>query len=198
MCIYLYKKTHRKTGLKYLGKTTTANPNEYPGSGKYWTRHIKKHGYDIETEILRECKDETELKEWGLYYSNLWNVVESEEWANLKPEIGDGGSEAGPNNPNFGRKNPAQSQRMSGENNPMYGKPRPKELNEEHSLRMKGRPAHNTGKPMSSAQKEKLRVANLGKIRVKIVVTCPHCGKVGDKWPMGRWHFDRCKLKANL
>jgi len=93
MNIYLYKKTHNKTGLKYLGKTTAINPHEYQGSGKYWESHIKKHGYDVTTEILRECHGNDEVKEWGLYYSQLWNVVESEDWANLREETGDGGAQ---------------------------------------------------------------------------------------------------------
>lgn len=92
MTIYLYVKTHNKTGLKYLGKTTKADPHKYTGSGTRWLNHLKKHGYDYTTEIVRECQTETELVEWGLYYSNLWNVVESTEWANLKEEAGDGGS----------------------------------------------------------------------------------------------------------
>jgi len=89
MTIYLYVKAHRKTGLKYLGKTTR-DPHRYKGSGVYWKSHIKAHGYDVDTQILRECQTVQELKEWGLYYSNLWNVVESAEWANLKPEEGNG------------------------------------------------------------------------------------------------------------
>ena len=91
MTIYLYKKTHKITGLKYLGKTISKNPYTYKGSGKHWVYHIKKHGYDVETEILKECSSEKELKYWGNYYSTLWNVVESKEWANLKPENGNGG-----------------------------------------------------------------------------------------------------------
>lgn len=26
-------------------------------------------------------------------------------------------------------------------------------------------------------------------------VTCPHCGKEGNEFPMKRWHFDKCKDK---
>jgi hypothetical protein len=74
MTIYLYKKTHNKTGLMYLGKTTR-NPYKYKGSGDYWIPHINKHGYDVTTEILRECQTNEEVK----------------EWANLKPEEGTGG-----------------------------------------------------------------------------------------------------------
>jgi hypothetical protein len=91
MTIYLYKKTHKVTGLKYLGKTIH-DPYKYEGSGTYWRRHCDKHGYDVDTEILFETDSKEELKNKGLYYSELWNVVESEEWANLKPESGDGGA----------------------------------------------------------------------------------------------------------
>jgi hypothetical protein len=95
MIIYLYVKTHNKTGLKYLGKTTSTDPHRYPGSGLYWTRHLKEHGYNYTTEIIKECQTKEELKEWGLYYSRLWNIVDSNEWANLKLENGDGGCEKG-------------------------------------------------------------------------------------------------------
>jgi hypothetical protein len=91
MSIYLYVKTHNKTGLKYLGKTSSLDPYSYSGSGTRWLNHLKKHGYDFQTEIIRECQTEEELKEWGLHYSNLWNVAESNEWANLKSEEGQGG-----------------------------------------------------------------------------------------------------------
>lgn len=91
MTIYLYVKTHNKTGLKYLGKTKSSDPHLYQGSGSYWTNHIKKHGYDVTTEIIKECSSKEELKKWGSHYSKLWNVVRSKEWANLKEETGDGG-----------------------------------------------------------------------------------------------------------
>lgn len=91
MTIYLYKKTHNVTGLKYLGKTVSKDPYSYLGSGVYWTNHLKKHGNDISTEILVECQTEDELIKWGQYYSKLWNIVESNEWANLIEEAGPGG-----------------------------------------------------------------------------------------------------------
>lgn len=92
MTIYLYKKTHNITGLKYLGKTISKNPHKYTGSGVYWTNHLKKHGYDVTTEILKECQTETELASWGQHYSKLWNIVESSDWANLKEEAGPRGA----------------------------------------------------------------------------------------------------------
>ena len=108
MVIYLLVKTHNKTGLKYLCQTTR-DPHKYNGSGIYWKRHLKVHGKDHSTEILKECTTKEELKYWGIFYSNLWNVVKSEDWANLKPEEGDGmSSETAKvlnNNPSTKKKN---------------------------------------------------------------------------------------------
>lgn len=95
MTIYLYVKTHNKTGLKYLGKTKSKDPHKYPGSGLIWKRHLKKYGKDYTTEIIKECADLEAVEFWGQYYSNLWNIVESDEWANLKPETGEGGGVRG-------------------------------------------------------------------------------------------------------
>lgn len=91
MTIYIYVKTHNETGLKYLGKTKSKDPHKYPGSGVYWTRHLDVHGRNYSTEIIKECQTKEEVKYWGLYYSNLWNVVNDPNWANIKKENGDGG-----------------------------------------------------------------------------------------------------------
>lgn len=90
--IYLYVKTHNQTGLQYLGKTTAKDPHRYPGSGKYWRLHLNKHGFDYTTTILFESTDLKEIKEKGIYYSQLWDIVKSNAWANLKEEQGDGGA----------------------------------------------------------------------------------------------------------
>lgn len=49
---HLYVKTHRTTGLRYLGYTKKPDPFSYLGSGKRWTAHLRKHGPDHDTEIL--------------------------------------------------------------------------------------------------------------------------------------------------
>jgi len=80
-------------GLKYLGKTSQ-DPHRYKGSGKYWVKHLAKHALtasDIKTTILLETTNPEELRRMGLYFSELYNVVNSPDWANLKEEVGDGG-----------------------------------------------------------------------------------------------------------
>lgn len=90
MTIYLYVKTHNKTGLKYMGKTIL-DPHRYPGSGKYWKRHIKEHGNDVTTQILLATEDKTEFVETAIFFSRLFGIVESKEWANFREETGHGG-----------------------------------------------------------------------------------------------------------
>lgn len=53
--------------------------------------HIKKHNSYIITCIIGEYQTTNELRNAGLYYSKLYNVVVSSEWANLTEEKGDGG-----------------------------------------------------------------------------------------------------------
>lgn len=89
--IYLYIKTHNKTGLKYFGKTEMDDPYLYLGSGKYWIRHLKKHGNDIHTEILNVYTDKEECRKDAIKFSIENNIVDSEEWANLIVEMLDGG-----------------------------------------------------------------------------------------------------------
>jgi hypothetical protein len=114
MIIYLYKKTHNKTGFKYLGKTTSKDPHKYQGSGHIWKKHLRKHGYDVTTEILKECNTKEEIRHWGKHYSNLWSVVESPDWANMRPEEGDGGATTfGEGHP---MKNPVHRNKISGDN----------------------------------------------------------------------------------
>jgi len=88
---YLYIKTHNITGLKYFGKTTK-DPYKYNGSGKYWIKHLRKHGNDVATEVLGYFNSESECKSVAIKFSTENNIVESKSWANLCPESGvDGG-----------------------------------------------------------------------------------------------------------
>lgn len=93
----LYIKRHKDTGLMYFGKTLSEDVNSYPGSGKYWSRHIKKHGEDkVETIWVSDWFFNVEdIREFALAFSELFDIVKSEEWANLMEENGTSGGNTG-------------------------------------------------------------------------------------------------------
>lgn len=86
---YLYIKQHTATGLKYFGKTVQ-NPYTYKGSGKYWKKHIKKHGVDkvITCLVLGPYTNESQIEKDALLFSDSMGIVGSKEWANLVNENG--------------------------------------------------------------------------------------------------------------
>ena len=92
MQYYLLLKQHTNTGLKYLCKFTEGVkikcPFKYKGSGKYWKRHLNKHGNNINTEILYKGYSEQELSALSIFWSNTYDVVNNKEFANLIPENG--------------------------------------------------------------------------------------------------------------
>ena len=82
-----------ETGLMYLCKTSSlvGNPYLYLGSGVAWLKHVKAHKSFVVTCIIGEYETKTELFEAGMYYSKLYDVVKSPNWANLTEERGNGG-----------------------------------------------------------------------------------------------------------
>lgn len=97
---YLYIKQHSITGLKYFGKTTR-NPYKYNGSGTHWKRHIKKHGKEhVITLWYKLYNDIDELTNTALALSDMFDIVESDTWANLRLEDGLSGGDTFTTNPN--------------------------------------------------------------------------------------------------
>ena len=101
--LYLMVKTHTITGLKYLCKRVTTGDSKaisYKGSGKYWKNHLKIHGKNINTEILAkyELDKIEEFSRLCIEYSNKFNIVKSDDWANLIEENGLMGAVCGKNN----------------------------------------------------------------------------------------------------
>lgn len=86
-------KIHSKTGLKYLCYTQSTGMyyDNYKGSGKHWKNHLKKHGNDITTIMIFESDDYAEFKKYSIEKSIEFNIVDSDEWANLRQEDGTGG-----------------------------------------------------------------------------------------------------------
>ncbi len=220
--ITLYIKTHNVTGLRYFGQTSSDDTFKYKGSGSRWLKHIKKHGYDVSTEIYAQYDQKCfGLIRTALRFSRKNNIVKSKEWANLREENGIDGNPKGTK---------------------LNTKPRTKEHQDAINLALRGRTAHNKNVPMSEKQKEKLRgrkftgehKRNIGivskgrkhseetkknfsenrkglknsfygkthseetkeKIRESnaAMVKCPHCLKEGKRIGMNRWHFTNCKF----
>jgi hypothetical protein len=204
MTIYLYKKTHNKTGLQYLGKTESSDPHQYRGFGTVWLRHINKHGYDVTTEILKECHSNEELKHWGLYYSTLWNIVEDRDssgrktWANLKPEEGVGGW-GGKYNPTYDRIEKGTHNFVGG-TNPIYSRL----AAGTHNLqRRPDGTSHATDSVQAGThnflggkiqQKSTLNRLRQGTHPSQIKKECEYCGKTVDSANYNRWHGYKCKF----
>lgn len=130
--LYLMIKTHKTSGLKYLCKKTTNSDKKailYKGSGKYWKRHLKIHGREVDTEILVKypLNNINAFSKVCLEYSNIYNVVDSDDWANLIEENGLTGAVVGINNPskradvNF-KKSKSLTGKYCGEKGLFYGR----------------------------------------------------------------------------
>jgi hypothetical protein len=90
---FLYLKRHKDTKLLYFGKTTRTDPVKYNGSGKYWKNHLKKYGKNIETIWYEKFYDIYELINFALSFSEIFDITNSELFANLCEENGlDGGN----------------------------------------------------------------------------------------------------------
>jgi hypothetical protein len=201
----LYIKTHNMTGLKYFGKTTRNDVHKYSGSGKYWLSHIKKHGYNIQTHIYAQF-DETDYIErillqcCALMFSIENDIVNSKEWANLKPENGLDGSAKGSKHSEEVKAK--MSRDRKGRNGTLHSNETKALLSSIHS-----------GKVLSEEHKKNIRISRLGKKHhedtlkkmsawqkglPKERVRCPYCKTVGAGSNMKRYHFGKCKLKDSF
>lgn len=205
MNIYLYHKRHRKTGLNYFGKTTV-DPYNYTGSGKYWRRHLTKHGLDIETVFVWAFENQEECTKFALQFSIENNIVESKEWANLKLEDGKDGGDPGP----VGRRKIAEAhtgRKHSAEENENKRKRQagikrsPEYLAKKIGLKYKkpkARTVPNKNKGLPAGEKQLKANQKSAQRRIGMtypIVKCNHCGKEGGSSSMPRWHFDNCKFK---
>ena len=206
---YLMIKTHNVTGLKYLCKCTNRDPYKYKGSGTYWKRHLKQHGYDISTEVVYESEDIIKFNEISLEYSTTFNVKDSKEWANLMLETGlDGGTTH--NNPHWlvGFKHSEESRKKIGESARIRatGRNLSDETKEKISNTLKGQDVFwLKGVEKTAEHKQKLSDSSKGKSKnydkdqieylknsmkslSKSMYKCSVCGKIGNSGQIGRYH----------
>ena len=95
MIYKLMIKTHMVTGLKYMCITKRKNWKTYTGSGTYWKAHLKKYGNYFDTELLYESDNYNDFIQQCLFYSELYQVSLSDEFANQIPESGYDNTENG-------------------------------------------------------------------------------------------------------
>lgn len=124
---FLYVKEHTITKLKYFGKTTRKNIESYTGSGKYWKNHINKYGKEyIKTIWISEpFYDISLLKEFSIFFSQEFDIVNSTKWANLREENGFDGAPVGVKHPDSVTsrfKNKETNPSGAGFKNSFYGK----------------------------------------------------------------------------
>lgn len=171
---YLYIKTQSVTGLKYLGYTKR-DVNKYFGSGVYWNLHLSKHGYDITTEIIYQSENKEDIKSAGIYYSLFYDVVKSDNWANLIEEKADGSGAF------LGFKHKEESKRKI-------------------SISKKGQTSW-IGKTHKEESKLKMRIAKLGKkssTKTKILLSKAKIGNknaLGNKNRLNKIHTEETKEK---
>lgn len=211
---YLMIKTHNATGLKYLCKCTNKDPHKYKGSGVYWKRHLKEHGYDITTEVIFQTEDINEFNKISLEYSEKYNVKDSKDWANLIPETGlDGGVTH--NNPYWlnGFKHSEESRKRISESarQRATGRKVSSETKQKISNKLKGQKAfwlegvektEEHRKKLSQSQSgvsksyTKDQIENLKtsmKSLSKTMYKCSICGKIGNAGQIGRYHKECMK-----
>ena len=135
--LYLMVKTHTITGLKYLCKkvtTSDSNAISYLGSGTRWNNHLKVHGKHINTEIIvkYELDKIEEFSKLCIEHSNKFNIVKSNDWANLIIETGKPGTKidiyCGDKGTFFGKKHTEETKEKisianRGDNNVMRRRP---------------------------------------------------------------------------
>jgi hypothetical protein len=191
-------------GLNYLG-ITHKDPYKYGGSGVYWKKHLKAHNIkinEIQTLILFETNNYSELCERGRYYSELYDIVNSDEWANLIPETGENSvlgykfSDDAKNRMSESRKG-----KLAGEKNPMFGKLVTNETREKISKA-------NTGKKHTDVTKLKMSDRKIGEnnhfygkthteeTKLKIAeASSKRTGELSNMY--GKKHTDVAKLKMS-
>lgn len=196
---YLYIKQHSITGLKYFGKTSQKDPIKYLGSGTRWRNHIKKHGKQfIKTIWLSEPYIDTSITEVALLISEHWDIVNSNEWANIRVEDGLSGGDTF-----SGKKHSIETIMLMKEKARLRPLP-PEETRNKISKSKTGVPLlKSRGKIRTEEHKSNLSTSLKGKTpwnagkkyhnKPYKKISCPHCDKECIPTNAKRWHFDNCK-----
>ncbi len=84
--ITLYIKKCSHCSLRYFGKTIKNNPKTYKGSGLLWRKHLKVNNAKSVHVSHKTFEDIDKATNVALRFSKMFNIVESNKWANLIEE----------------------------------------------------------------------------------------------------------------
>lgn len=206
----VYKTTNLINSKIYIGVHKVVTPDDtYLGSGKLIKKAIKKYGknnFKRETLYTYSTLDEALLKE---------NEIVNEEFINSSNtyNMALGGGCGGKHN-GFTFKGKTHTPEVRAKlalkaKNQVFSEDTREKISKhssEHKGRKKSISKALTGLKKSENHKKKISESlkkyneNLDKGnhptrgKRKPTVKCPHCGKVGSKSVMPRWHFDNCKF----
>lgn len=186
---YLMIKEAKEIGLKYLCKCADyKDPEKYKGSGVYWKKRTGSGKYEITTTILGHYDNQEDLRTAGEMFSEKFDIVKDSSWANLIPEIGDGGATVRKKIRAYNTADTSQQRFFNSEEElpqgwvrglPHY--PRPKAATE------KVRQFH-LGRKRSNETKQKMKNA---KRSPRARVACPNCSRMLTKQNLNR-HLVNC------
>jgi len=166
----LYIKRHKVTGLKYFGKSTSNFLESYSGSGKYWKKHIAKHGKENIEHVWNSdwFYVKEEIEKFALEFSELFDIVKSDEWANLIAENGLDGGDAS----NYRTYMP---------------------LTEEQKIKLR-KPRPLARKPKSAETRAKMKIAQLNRpAEVRLKISASSKGKPKSKEHVTKAVYTRSK-----
>lgn len=204
-------KRHTVTGLLYFCKTTKQNIKSYHGSGKYWKEHLTKHGKTlVETIWVSDWfNNRDDLVDFALSFSELFNIVESGEWANLKPENGidGGGSAVGIANQKATISDPEWKRTIGAKRSQQARDSILKTMGNDHWRNTVGvmRVKKQVSKKLSDEWRETVgkerdkkaaascsATMNSDEWKLKTYKTCEFCGCWTDPGKYSRWHGKNC------
>ena len=167
---------HNVTGMKYFCKTTLLDRvSRYKGSGIAWRKHLKEHGMDVKMGLLGFYVEEERCREAAKKFCQEFDVVKSDQWANLVEETGRNGAiMKGEQNPFYGKTHSPETIdkiRLKNTGNTFNkGAYRSPEYREKMSAILKGRKNPNVsaklkGRKLSEETKAKIGLASKSRIR---------------------------------
>jgi hypothetical protein len=156
------------SGLKYFCKTTKIDDefDRYFGSGVKWRRMTKRRQDKLVKLWVSDFFHDTSIVKFAMRFSRFNRIVESNEWANLKPENGlDGGSDSSFYTDKVREKiSKGRIKYLKENGNPHLGMKRSDETKRRIGEKSKGRKAC-LGRPRPEETKRKIGNANRGKTR---------------------------------